>query len=388
MEVHLAQRLEKLPPYIFAAIEKLKKEAKSKGADLIDLSIGDPDMPTPEYIVKAMQSAVANPKNHQYPSYEGMPAFKEAVANWYRRRFNVNLDPSKEVISLIGSKEGIAHTPLAFINPGETVLCPCPAYPVYSISTYFADGNVYFMPLKEENSFFPDFSSIPEAVLKNAKLMFLNYPNNPTSASCTESNFKQAIEIALKYNIIICHDAAYTEVYYDGKKPQSFLEIDGAKEVGIEYHSLSKSYNMTGWRIGFACGNKDIIAGLGKIKTNVDSGVFQAIQEAGITALNSDENALSYIRDVYQKRRDILHKGLNSIGLNVNKPEAAFYLWTKVPKSFPKSSDFIILLLNNAHVLATPGNGFGDCGEGYIRFALTVDVDRLEEAVKRIKKTL
>lgn len=383
----LAERVKSLPPYLFATIDKMKQEALSKGVDLIDLSIGDPDMPTPPHIVDAMKKAVEKPEHHRYPSYEGMLSYREAVAGWYKNRFGVSLDPKTEVLSLIGSKEGIGHIPLAFVNPGDVVLVSSPGYPVYPVGTLFAGGESHIMPLLEKNNFLPDFSAIPESVLKRAKLMFINYPNNPTSAVAERSFYEDAIALAGRYNIIICHDAAYSEVYYDGEKPMSFLEVDGSKETGIEFHSLSKTYNMTGWRIGFAVGNRDVIAGLGKIKTNLDSGVFQAIQEAGITALNTDDAALSNIRDTYQDRRDALYNGLKGIGLHVIKPEATFYLWTKTPSGFDSSS-FVAHMLEKAGVLATPGNGFGSPGEGYVRFALTVGVERIKEAVERIRKAL
>jgi len=385
--VELAERVRNLPPYLFASIDKMKREALAKGVDLIDLSIGDPDIPTPEHIVDAMKRAVEKPDNHRYPSYEGMLAYRQAVANWYKKRFRVALDPKTEVLSLIGSKEGIGHIPLAFVNPGDVVLVPSPGYPVYPVGTLFAGGESHFMPLLEKNKFLPDLSLIPKSVLKRAKLLFINYPNNPTSAVAPKRFYKEVVELARKYRIIVCHDAAYSEIYYDGKKPMSFLEIDGAKEVGIEFHSLSKTYNMTGWRIGFAAGNSEVLAGLGKIKTNLDSGVFQAIQDAAITALRTDDAALSRIRDVYQERRDALFHGLMDLGLHAIKPQATFYLWTKVPSGFD-SSGFVAHLLEEASVLATPGNGFGGPGEGYVRFALTVPANRIREAVERIGKTL
>ncbi len=387
IKVQLADRVRSLPPYLFASIDKMKQEALSKGVDVIDLSIGDPDIPTPEHIVEAMKSAVEKPAHHRYPSYEGMLSYRDAVAQWYSRRFQVTLDPKTEVLSLIGSKEGIGHIPLAFVNPGDVVLVPSPGYPVYPVGTLFAGGESYIMPLEEANAFLPDFKAIPGDVLKRARLMFLNYPNNPTAAVAPESFYKEAIELAARYNIIICHDAAYSEVYYDGEKPMSFLEVEGAKDVGIEFHSLSKTYNMTGWRIGFAVGHKDVIAGLGKIKTNLDSGVFQAIQDAGIVALRTEESVLSGIRDIYQKRRDALCEGLKGIGIQIDKPKATFYLWAKVPSGFD-STTFAAHLLNKAGVLGTPGVGFGAPGEGYIRFALTQPVERIKEAVERIRKTL
>lgn len=387
MAFELSERVKNLPPYLFAAIDKMKQEALSRGVDLIDLSIGDPDIPTPEHIVDAMKKAVERPANHRYPSYEGMLSYREAVANWYKRRFGVSVDPASEVLSLIGSKEGIGHIPLAFVNPGDVVLVPSPGYPVYPVGTLFAGGESYFMPLIEENNFLPDFSTIPEDVLGRTRLMFLNYPNNPTSAVADRKFYENAVDVAKRYNIIICHDAAYSEIYYNSKKPMSFLEVDGAKEAGIEFHSLSKTYNMTGWRIGFAVGNSEVIAGLGKIKTNLDSGVFQAIQEAAIVALNTDDEPLLRIRKIYQDRRDALYDGLRGLGLHLVKPEATFYLWAKVPSGFD-SSGFVAHILKEAGVMATPGNGFGGPGEGYVRFALTVPVERIKEAVERIGKAL
>jgi LL-diaminopimelate aminotransferase len=381
----MASRVKNLPPYLFASIDKMKHEARSKGVDLIDMSIGDPDIPTPSHIVEAMKIAVGKPEHHRYPSYEGMLSFRTAVSEWYKRRFGVTLDPGREVLSLIGSKEGIGHIPLAFVEQGDTVLVPSPGYPVYPVSVLFAGGETHIMPLKEENGFLPDYTAVPQRVLMNAKMMFINYPNNPTAASATEGFFSETVNLADKYNIIVCHDAAYSEIYYDGKKPLSFMETDGAKDVGIEFHSLSKTYNMTGWRVGFAVGNSEVLAGLGKIKTNLDSGIFQAIQEAAIVALETEENVLSQNRGVYQERREVLYNGLVGIGLKVKKPSAGFYLWVKVPEGFD-SSGFSAILLEKAGVLATPGNGFGAPGEGYIRFALTVPAERISEAVERIKK--
>ena len=385
--VELASRVKNLPPYLFASIDKMKQEAKGKGVDLIDMSIGDPDIPTPQHIVDALKVAAEKPEHHRYPSYEGMLSFREAVSAWYKRRFNTILDPKNEVLSLIGSKEGIGHIPLAFVEPGDTVLVPSPGYPVYPISVLFAGGESYFMPLTKDNDFLPDFKSIPQRTLMNTRLMFINYPNNPTSAVAPKEFYEEVINLAYKYNIIVCHDAAYSEIYFDEEKPLSFMEIEGAKDVGIEFHSLSKTYNMTGWRIGFAVGNREIIAGLGKIKTNLDSGVFQAIQEASITALSTDDKILDGIRKTYQDRRDILYKGLTDLGLKLIKPKASFYLWAKVPEGFD-SSGFVAHILEKAGVLFTPGNGFGAPGEGYVRFALTVSVERIKEAVDRIKKAL
>jgi LL-diaminopimelate aminotransferase len=387
IRIDLSDRVKNLPPYLFAAIDAMKHEARAKGVDVIDLSIGDPDIPTPRHIVEAMQMAVTKPEHHQYPSYEGMLSFRTAVAEWYKARFNVDLDPASEVLTLIGSKEGIGHVPLALVNPGDVVLVPSPGYPVYPVGTLFAGGESYLMPLLEENDYLPDFGKIPEDILRRARMMFLNYPNNPTSVCAPRSFYEEAIALANKYNIVICHDAAYSEVYFDNKKPISFLDVAGAKEVGIEFHSLSKTYNMTGWRIGFAVGNRDVLAGLGKIKSNLDSGTFQAVQEASIAALKTDDSILADLRGIFQERRDVMYDGLISLGLQVKKPEASFYLWARVPKGYT-SSGFVAHLLEKAGVLGTPGVGFGAPGEGYIRFALTKDVSRIREAVERIKKVI
>src|SRR3989304_5922905 len=296
-----ADRINSLPPYLFATIDRAKQEAIRKGVDVINLSIGDPDLPTPRHIVEAMRSSVEKPERHRYPSYEGMLSFREAAANWYRRTMNVELDPEDEVLTLIGSKEGIAHIPLAFLNPGDISLVPDPAYPVYSIGSILADGRPFKMPLLDENDFLPQLESIPSDIAKKAKLLFINYPNHPTSQTASLKFFEEVVDFANENEILVIHDNAYSEMTFNGYKPPSFLNVSGAKEVGIETHSLSKTYNMTGWRIGFAVGNRDIIAGLGKVKTNVDSGAFEAVQEAGIAAINTDDSVLSGIRDIYQE---------------------------------------------------------------------------------------
>lgn len=383
MEIIKADRIKNLPPYLFAAIDKIKEEAVKRGMDIINISIGDPDLPTPEHIIKRLQEAAADPCNHRYPTYEGMIEFRIEVARWYKKRFGVQLDPEKEIVVLIGSKEGIAHIPLAFVNPGEVVLVPDPGYPVYKIATTFAGGEPYFMPLLKENGFLPDFKVIPESILRKTRLMFINYPNNPTAACAEISFMKEAVRFAEKHQIILCHDAAYTEVCFDGYRPHSILEVDGAKELAIEFHSLSKTYNMTGWRIGFAVGNVEVIDGLKQVKTNIDSGAFQAIQIAGMEALKGDQSHVEKMRKIYQERRDIMVEGLRKIGLEVEKPKATFYLWVKVPSGFT-STDFTSHLLTSAGIVCTPGIGFGKYGEGYLRFALTVSKERLTEAVKRL----
>jgi len=333
-----------------------------------------------------MRREAGNPRHHQYPSYEGMLSFRQAVADWYKRRFGVTLDPAGEVLALIGSKEGIGHVPLAFVDPGDIVLVPSPGYPVYPVGTSFAGGTPYVMPLTKANHFLPDLESIPKDVARKAKLMFLNYPNNPTSVTAGKDFFKRVVEFANEHRIIVCHDAAYSEIYYDGRRPASFLEADGAKEVGVEFHSLSKTFNMTGWRVGFAVGHKQVLAGLGKVKSNLDSGVFQAVQEAGIVGLRDGDALAEGIRSVYQERRDALLPGLKRIGLEVEPLRAAFYVWITVPKGFT-STAFTAHLLEKAGIVTTPGNGFGEAGEGYIRMTLCTPKERLLEAVSRMEKT-
>lgn len=379
----VAQRLSKLPPYLFAEIDRMKQEAIRRGMDIINLGIGDPDLPTPPHIIRRMQEAAADPRHHQYPSYEGMLSFRQAVADWYSKRFGVALDPETEVLSLIGSKEGIGHIPLAFVDPGGIVLIPDPGYPVYQAGTVFAEGVPYFMPLTRERSFLPDLDAIPSEVLKKARILFLNYPNNPTAAVAPRAFFVEAVAFARKHRLILCHDAAYSEMAYDGYLPESILAVEGAKDVAIEYHSLSKTYNMTGWRVGFAVGCREVLSGLGRIKTNLDSGVFQAVQEAAIAALSGPQECVEAMRAIYRERRDALVDGLSAIGFAVEKPKATFYVWIGVPKG-QTSASFASALLSETGIVMTPGTGFGRSGEGYIRAALTVDVSRIKEAVERI----
>ena len=383
--IEVAARIKTLPPYLFAAIDKMKQEAIARGVDIINLGIGDPDLPTPAPIIDSLAKAAKDPTHHQYPSYEGMLSFRKAVADWYKRRFNVTLDPTNEVLTLIGSKEGIGHIHLAFVDPGDIVLVPSPGYPVYPVGTGFSGGVSHIMPLTKTNGFLPDLNAIPRDVAKKAKLMWLNSPNNPTSVIMTKDYFKRAIEFAQDNQIIICHDAAYSEIYYDGRRPASFMEVEGAKDVGVEFHSLSKTYNMTGWRLGFVVGNKDVLAGLGKVKSNLDSGCFEAVQEAGITALGLDDSVTDGIRTIYQERRDTLIPGLKQLGLEVDAPPAAFYIWVTVPKGYTSAS-FTAHLLEKAGIVTTPGNGFGAPGEGYIRMTVCTTKERLAEAVERIKK--
>ena len=380
-----AERIRTLPPYLFAAIDEMKQQAIARGVDIINLGIGDPDLPTPAPILERMQQAVTDPQHHQYPSSSGMLSFRTAVAGWYRRRFNVTLDPKSEVVTLIGSKEGIGHVPMAFIDPGDVVLVPSPGYPVYPVSASFAGGIAHEMPLLKQNGFLPDLDAIPPDVARKAKLMFLNSPNNPTSVIADTAFFSRVIAFAKEHHVIVCHDAAYSEIFYDGQRPSSFLEAEGAMDVGIEFHSLSKTFNMTGWRIGFAVGRAEVIAGLSQIKSNMDSGQFQAVQEAGITALESDDRLTAGLRAIYQERRDVLVAGLRNLGLEFDTPSATFYVWIEVPKGYTSAS-FTAHLLEKAGIVTTPGNGFGAPGEGYIRMALTTTKERLAEAVDRLKQ--
>lgn len=381
----LSKKLEALPPYLFLEIDKAKRKARAEGRDIIDLGIGDPDLPTPKHIIEALYIAAKDPATHRYALDQGMPVLRRAIQGWYKRRFNVKLDPESEILPLIGSKEGIAHFPLAFINQGDYNLVPDPCYPPYKGGTILAGGKPYLMPLLESNSFLPDLGKIPASILKKAKIIYINYPNNPTSATAEKDFYCEVVKFALKNKLIVLSDLAYSEMSYDGYQPSSFLEVEGAREVCIELHSLSKTYNMTGWRVGWACGNPKLVAALAKVKSNVDSGIFSAIQLAGIAALEGPQEFVESMCQVYQQRRNCLVEGLQSLGWEVKKPKATFYVWIKVPKK-TNSIAFAQMLLEKANIVATPGVGFGKYGEGYIRMALTVPKERIKEAVERIRK--
>jgi len=376
-----AARMSNLPPYLFARIDEMKAQQQKKGTDIIDLGVGDPDLPTPDHIVASLCEAAQNPENHHYPSYAGMPEYRSAVADWYQQRFRVSLDPQKEVIALMGSKDGIAHIAEAFVDPGDYVLAPSPGYPVYRTGTLFAEGRVHEMPLTEKNNFVPVLEEIPEKVAKAAKLMFINYPNNPTAAVAPDGFYREVVDFASDHGIVVVSDNAYSEIAYDGYRAPSFLEIKGAMEVGIEMHSLSKTYNMTGWRIGMAVGNEEILAGLGRVKTNVDSGVFNAVQRAAITALSGPQDCVKNACAIYQERRDMLVAGLRSLSFEVAAPRATFYVWMPVQDCMA----FAAKLLSETGIVVTPGVGFGPSGEGYVRFALTRPVARINEAVERMR---
>ena len=381
-----AQRLEKLPPYLFARIERKIDSLKSRGEDVISLGIGDPDRPTPDSVIEELCMQAKDPGNHQYPSSVGLTAFRDAVAQWYSRRHGVVLDPASEVVTLIGSKEGIGHISFCYVDPGDINLVPDPGYPVYGIGTILAGGQPYSMPLLEENEYIPDLTSIPSETAAKAKLMFLNYPNNPTGATASREFFETAVRFAVENDIIICHDAAYSEMYFK-EKPVSIFEVDGAGDVAVEFNSLSKPFNMTGWRIAWAAGRSDVIEALGRIKSNLDSGVFQPIQLAGIKALQEAGDTAESMRKVYRERRDIVVESLNKMGWNLQAPPATFYVWARVPEGYTSAS-FVEHVLENTAVVLTPGTGYGEYGEGYFRIALTVEKDRLVEAMKRMERIL
>lgn len=383
----VARRLAELPPYLFVEIDRKRREAAARGVDVISLSIGDPDIPTPAPIIRALARAAREPANHRYPESEGLDRFREAVADWYRRRFGVDLSAQHEVLTLIGAKEGIGHLPLALVDPGDIVLIPDPAYPVYRAGTIFAGGEPYEMPLRRDNDFLPDLDAIPSSIRDRARLMFINYPNNPTGAVAPLEFYREVVDFARRHNIIVAQDNTYSEISFDGYRPPSFLEAPGAKDVGIEFHSLSKTFNMTGWRIAFAVGRADVVEALRKVKSNLDSGAFQAVQDAGITALSMAEEISAHNSKIYQRRRDVLIRGLRKIGLSVEAPRATFYVWPRVPEEYD-SAGFVSRLIERAGIVCTPGNGFGKQGEGYVRFALTADVSRLREAITRLASAL
>ncbi|MFA5393309.1 MAG: LL-diaminopimelate aminotransferase [Candidatus Ratteibacteria bacterium] len=384
MTIEFNERLKKLPPYLFIEIDRKKRKLQESGVDVIDFGIGDPDTPTPDFVISAMREAVTKPEYHRYPLGRGKIFFRRACAVWFEKRFGVALNPDKEVVALIGSKEGIGHLPFAFLNQDEVTLAPEPGYPVYANATILAGGSPFFMPLKETNGFLPDLSAIPPAVIKKARLIFLNYPNNPTGAAAPDSFWKEAISFCEKHGIILAADAAYSEVYY-GEKSKSIFQFPGGKEVGIEFHSLSKTFNMTGWRVGFACGNEKVLAGLATVKENLDSGVFEAIQAAGSAALAAPEGFTEGLRRMYRRRMETLVSGLNKIGISCCIPAGTFYLWVKTPEE-ENSTQFSTRLLEKFGIITTPGVGFGPSGDGYVRFSITLDESRIKEALSRLEK--
>lgn len=381
----VSERLEKIPPYLFAEIDKKIERAKAKGIDIISLSIGDPDTPTLAPIVEEMHKAIDDSANHNYPPYNGTAMFRNAAACWMEDRFGIELDPDTEILANIGSKEAIAHIFFAFVDKGDYTLVPDPGYPVYHNATIFAGGTPYAMPLLEENSFLPDFDKIPEEVAQKSKLMFLNYPNNPTGAVADLDFWKKAVNFCEKYDILLCSDMAYSEMTYDGYKAPSVLQVEGGKDIAIEFYSHSKSYNMTGWRVGFVCGNKQAVKALGTIKNNIDSGTFKAIQQAAASAFSIEQTYIDNLNKIYKERRDVMIAGLKELGWDIKPSKATFYIWIPTPNKM-SSEEFSTELLEKAHVVVPPGIGYGKCGEGYVRLALTKDIPTIQKALQRIKE--
>lgn len=378
-------RLSRLNTDIFSELDQLKNKYLAQGGNIINLSIGSPDQPPAPHVIEALKNAVSDPTKYGYALTDGLLDFKSAVADWYFHRFGVELDPQKEVLSLMGSQDGLGHIFLSFLNPGDLALIPDPGYPIYSTGVILADGEIFSLPLLKENNYLPDLAAIPEDVALKAKIMVLNYPNNPLSAVCDQSFFEKVVYFARKYGIIVCHDVAYSELAFDGYRPGSFLEVKGAKEVGVEFHSLSKTFNMAGCRIAFIVGNAKIIDALRHLKSNIDYGIFQAVQQAGIAALTGPQDYVKKTALTYQKRRDILVDGLASCGWQIDKPKATMFLWAPIPDHYSSAKEFAVKLLANTGIVVTPGNAFGKMGEGYVRIALVAEAERMREAVRRIK---
>ena len=380
-----AKRLGQIPPYLFAEIDRKVQEKKRAGVDVISLGIGDPDLPTPRRIVNVLQEAAEDPSNHRYPSYFGLSELRSAIAGWYRDRSGVVLDPATEILPTLGSKDGISHVPLALVDPGDLVLAPDPGYTVYVTGAIMAGAEAHIMPLTEANGWLPDLDAIPGDVAERARLMWLNYPNNPTAATADRAFLEKAVEFCRRHDIVLCHDAPYSEIAFDGYRPLTLFEIPGAKEVGLEFHSLSKTFNMTGWRIGWICGRADLIDLVGQLKTNIDSGIFQAVQWAGIEALKGGEEETRAACEVYARRHRLVADTLNSLGWSIKPPRATFYVWAPVPKGYD-SIGFASHVLDQIGVNITPGVGFGAHGEGYFRLSVTAPDARLEEAMDRMRK--
>lgn len=378
-----SKRIEKLPPYLFVEISRKIAEKRAQGEDIVTLAIGDPDIPTPQHIVEAAVEAIREPANHRYPESDGLPDLRQAIADWYEARFGLTFDPNGEVLPLIGSKEGIGHIALCLIDPGDVALVPDPGYPVYSIGTMFAGGEAHYLPLLEENGYLPDLDAISPSVAQRATVLWINYPNNPTSAVADLDFFERVVHFARRYDIAVCHDGPYSDVAYDGYQPVSFLQAPGAKDVGVEFHSLSKTFNMTGWRIGMVVGNPTLVDALMRVKSNLDSGIFQAVQRAAIAALRGPQDCIGEHNAIYKRRRDLVVKTLRELGLRVLLPQASLYVWARVPEGYT-SMDYATRLLDEVGVVVTPGIGYGQHGEGYIRISLTTSDERIEEAMQRL----
>jgi LL-diaminopimelate aminotransferase len=385
--VRTARRIEKLPPYLFAEIDRKVAAARARGADIISFGVGDPDMPTPPHVVEALVEAARDPATHRYPSYTGMPEFRESIASWYERRFGVTLSADDEVQPLVGSKEGIFHLPVAFVDPGDVALIPDPGYPVYETGTILAGGEAVLVPLLPENDFKPDLGSIDRGVVERARVLWLNYPSNPTSACTDVDLFEEAVAFCRANDLLLAHDAAYTEVTFDGYVAPSVLQVDGAMECAVEFGSLSKTYNMTGWRVGWVAGAPVAIEAMKRLKTNIDSGIFDALQRAGIAAIDGPQDYLAECIDRYRHRRDLLCDGLKSMGVIVDPPKGSIYVWVPVPEGHTSES-FTTHLLDEADLVVAPGTGYGPTGEGFVRFSLTLADDRLEEGVERLRKVV
>ncbi|MBM4448780.1 MAG: LL-diaminopimelate aminotransferase [Chloroflexi bacterium] len=381
--MRLAKRVEKLPPYLFVEISRKIAEKKARGEEVISFAIGDPDIPTPPHVIDRLCEAARDPVNHRYPESDSLPQLRRAVAEWYKKRFGIDFDPDKEVLPLIGSKEGIGHISFCFIGHGDIALVPDPGYPVYSVSAMLADGEPYYLPLKEANNWLPDLDSIPSNVLDRARLLWINYPNNPTAAVADLKFFERVVQFAKQHNLVVCHDGPYTEVAYDGYQPASFMQAEGARDIGVEFHSLSKSYNMTGWRIGMAVGNATMINALMRLKSNLDSGIPQAIQYAAIAALTGPQDCIQEHNAIYQRRRDLIIEVLNNIGLKAKPPKASLYIWARVPEGY-NSMDFTADLLDKVGVAVTPGIGYGRSGEGYVRLSMTIPDALLVKGLSRL----
>ncbi len=381
----MSRRIENLPPYLFVEITKKIAEKKAKGEEVVSFAIGDPDIPTPPHVIERLCKAAQDPANHRYPETAGLPELRQAIADWYEKRFGVSLDADTEVLPLIGSKEGIAHIAMCFIDHRDFALVPDPAYPVYSVSTMLAGGRPFYMPLTEENNFLPDLDAVRMYAAKRAKLLWANYPNNPTGAVADIDFFNRVIKFAQQYDLAVCHDGPYSEVAFDDYQPVSFMQADGAREIGVEFHSLSKSYNMTGWRIGMVVGNAQMIEALKRLKSNLDSGIPQAIQYAAIEALTGAQDCIPEHNAIYQRRRDLVIETLNSIGLDAKPPKASLYIWAKVPEGY-QSVELAAELLEEVGVVVTPGVGYGRSGEGYIRLSLTIPDAGLVKGLSRLSQ--
>ncbi len=381
--MRLSKRVANLPPYMFVEITRKIAGKKARGEEIISFAIGDPDIPTPAHIIERLCRAAQEPANHRYPEVDGLPELRQAMARWYKRRFDVSLDPDREILPLIGSKEGITHMAVCFLDPDDIALVPDPGYPGYSMGALLAGGRPYYLPLREERNFLPNLGAIPDYILRKAKLLWINYPNNPTGAVADLNFFTEVIKFAGRHNLAVCHDGPYTEVAFDGYRPVSFMQAEGARDVGVEFHSLSKAFNMTGWRIGMVVGNAAMVNALMRVKSNMDSGIPQAIQYAAIEALDGPQDCVEEHNSIYQKRRDLLIEVLNNIGLKAKAPKASLYVWTKVPEGYDSAS-FTTDLLEQVGVAVTPGAGYGKHGEGYVRLSLTIADAALVKGLSRL----